>query len=148
LLHKDFSIPARRKANVIARLLREGVTAGELAENTDIDSMAWYYLGVLQAVLNLPQVGADLSILDRMIEVAMSAWPSTLKPLLKLKVMRLKVVKCPVAPQWTSTGCLPIQPSPSKRPFHNRSFCDLPPRQLRQRWLAECITYSEISTAR
>jgi TetR/AcrR family transcriptional regulator, copper-responsive repressor len=78
LLHKDFSIPARRKANVIARLLREGVAAGELAENTDIDSMAWYYLGVLQAVLNLPQVGADLSILDRMIEVAMSAWPSTL----------------------------------------------------------------------
>jgi TetR/AcrR family transcriptional regulator, copper-responsive repressor len=49
-----------------------------LAENTDIDTMAWYYLGVLQAVLNFPQLGADLSILDRMIEVAMSAWPSTL----------------------------------------------------------------------
>jgi hypothetical protein len=48
-----------------------------LAENTDIDAMTWYYLGVLQAVLNFPQLGVDLSILDRMIEVAMSAWPST-----------------------------------------------------------------------
>ena len=48
----------------MADLLREGVAAGELAEDTDIDVMAWHYLGVLQAVLNFPQAGADPSTLD------------------------------------------------------------------------------------
>jgi TetR/AcrR family transcriptional regulator, copper-responsive repressor len=56
------------------------VAAGELAEDTDIDAMSWYYLGVLQAVLSFPQAGADPSMLDRMIDVATSVWPS---PLLK-----------------------------------------------------------------
>jgi hypothetical protein len=51
------------------------VAAGELAEDTDIDAMAWYYLGVLQAVLNFPPAGADPGTLDRMIDVAMSVWP-------------------------------------------------------------------------
>jgi len=37
-------------ARFSAGLLREGVAAGELAEDTDIDAMAWYFLGVLQAV--------------------------------------------------------------------------------------------------
>jgi AcrR family transcriptional regulator len=69
---------AARQRQIIAGLLRQGIAAGELAENTDIDAMTWYYLGVLQAVLSFPQLGVDLSILDRMIEVAMSAWPSTL----------------------------------------------------------------------
>ena len=41
----------------------------------NIDAMAWYYLGVLQAVLNFPQTGVDRSVLDQMIDVAMSAWP-------------------------------------------------------------------------
>jgi AcrR family transcriptional regulator len=66
---------AARQHQMIAGLLREGVTAGELAEDTNIDAMAWHYLGVLQAVLNFPQAGADRSILDQMIDVAMSAWP-------------------------------------------------------------------------
>ena len=39
--------------------LRDGVAAGELAEDADIDAMAWHYLGVLHAVLNFPQAGAD-----------------------------------------------------------------------------------------
>jgi hypothetical protein len=39
--------------------------------------MAWHYLGVLQAVLNFSQAGADPPMLDRMIDVAMSAWPAT-----------------------------------------------------------------------
>jgi len=61
----------------LAGLLREGVAAGELAADTDIDAMAWYYLGVLQAVLNFPQAGADPIMLDRMIDAAMSVWPNT-----------------------------------------------------------------------
>jgi AcrR family transcriptional regulator len=64
-----------RQHEIVAGILREGVTAGELAEDTNIDAMAWHYLGVLQAVLNFPQAGADGSTLDQMIDVAMSAWP-------------------------------------------------------------------------
>ena len=69
---------ATHQREILAGLLRGGVAAGELAEDADIDAMAWYYLGVLQAVLNFPQAGADSSMLDRMIDVAMSVWPSTL----------------------------------------------------------------------
>jgi AcrR family transcriptional regulator len=64
-----------RQHEIVAGILREGVTAGELAEDTNIDAMAWHYLGVLQALLNFPQAGADASMLDQMIDVAMSAWP-------------------------------------------------------------------------
>jgi AcrR family transcriptional regulator len=67
---------ATHQLEILAILLREGVAASELAEDTDIAAMAWYYLSVLQAVLNFPQVGADPSMLDRMIDVAMSVWPS------------------------------------------------------------------------
>lgn len=66
---------ARREREILAECLRAGVAAGELAEDADIDAMAWHYLAVLQAVLNFPQAGADRSMIDRMIEVAMSAWP-------------------------------------------------------------------------
>jgi AcrR family transcriptional regulator len=69
---------AERQREILAGLLREGVAAGELAEHTDIDAMAWHYLGVLQAILNFPQSGADPGMLDRMIDVAMSVWPDTL----------------------------------------------------------------------
>jgi hypothetical protein len=64
-----------QQQQMIAGILREGVTAGELAEDSNIDAMAWHYLGALQAVLNFPQAGADRSMLDQMIDVAMSAWP-------------------------------------------------------------------------
>ncbi|WP_266181403.1 TetR/AcrR family transcriptional regulator [Dyella humicola] len=67
---------ATRQREIFEGLLREGVAAGELAEDVDIDAMAWHYLGVLQAVLNSPQAGADPRMLDRMIDVAMAVWPS------------------------------------------------------------------------
>jgi len=66
---------ARREREILAECLRAGVAAGELAEDVDIDAMAWHYLAVLHAVLNFPQAGAGRSMIDRMIEVAMSAWP-------------------------------------------------------------------------
>jgi TetR/AcrR family transcriptional regulator, copper-responsive repressor len=66
---------AAQQREILAGLLREGVAAGELGEDADIDAMAWHYLGVLQAVLNFAQAGADRGMLDRMIEIAMSAWP-------------------------------------------------------------------------
>jgi AcrR family transcriptional regulator len=66
---------AAQQHQMIAGILREGVTAGELAEDANIDAMAWHYLGVVHAVLNFPQAGVDGSVLDQMIDVAMSAWP-------------------------------------------------------------------------
>jgi AcrR family transcriptional regulator len=66
---------AMRQRDVIAKLLREAKANGELARSADVDALAWHYLGVLQAVLNLPAAGADAAALDRMIDVAMSAWP-------------------------------------------------------------------------
>jgi TetR/AcrR family transcriptional regulator, copper-responsive repressor len=67
---------ARREHDILTGLLRDGVAAGELAKDADIDAMAWHYLAVMQAVLNFPQAGADPSALERMIAVAMSAWPA------------------------------------------------------------------------
>lgn len=60
---------------VIAGVLRDGIANGELPRDTDVDALAWHYLGVLQALLNLPQAGACTDALDRMIDIAMSAWP-------------------------------------------------------------------------
>jgi AcrR family transcriptional regulator len=68
---------AAHQREMLAGVLRKGVAAGELAADADIDAMAWHYLGVLQAVLNFAQAGADARTLDRMIDVAMSAWPAT-----------------------------------------------------------------------
>jgi AcrR family transcriptional regulator len=67
---------AAHQREFLAGLLREGVAAGELTEDADIDAMAWHYFGVLQAELNFAQAGADPAMLDRMIDVAMSAWPA------------------------------------------------------------------------
>jgi TetR/AcrR family transcriptional regulator, copper-responsive repressor len=55
--------------------LRDGVATGELVAEADVEAMAWHYLDVLQSLLNLPQTGADPAMLDRMVAVAMSAWP-------------------------------------------------------------------------
>ena len=68
---------ATREREVIESLLHEAVATGELMPDTDVDALAWHYLGVLQAILNLPQAGADVAVLKRMLDVAMSAWPTT-----------------------------------------------------------------------
>ena len=65
---------AAHQREILAGFLRDGVAAGELAEDADIDAMAWYYLGVLHAVLNFPQAGAGAGALNRMIDVAMAVW--------------------------------------------------------------------------
>ena len=59
---------------IFERLLREGEATGELTRDADVDALAWHYLGVLQAVLNFPGAGADVGSLERMIDIAMSAW--------------------------------------------------------------------------
>lgn len=60
---------------ILVAILREAVANGELAAEADIDGLAWHYLGVLQAILNLPQAGATVGELRRVVELAMTAWP-------------------------------------------------------------------------
>jgi len=65
---------ARQRA-ILGDILREAVKSGELTATTDVDGLAWHYLGVLQAIMNLPQAGATAGELRRVVELAMSAWP-------------------------------------------------------------------------
>lgn len=65
----------RQQRAILGGILREAVASGELAAATDIDGLAWHYLGVLQAILNLPQAGATAGELGRVVELAMMAWP-------------------------------------------------------------------------
>lgn len=60
---------------ILSSILNTAVTNGELTSSADASALAWHFLGVLQAVMNLPQVGATASDLRRMVTCAMSAWP-------------------------------------------------------------------------
>jgi len=67
----------RQQRDLLEDLLREAITDGELSAGADIAPLAWHFLGVMQAILDLPQAGASRSELNRMITVAMLAWPAT-----------------------------------------------------------------------
>lgn len=58
---------------ILSRILNAAVTNGELTPSSDASALAWHFLGVLQAVMNLPQIGATESDLRRMVGYAMSA---------------------------------------------------------------------------
>jgi AcrR family transcriptional regulator len=62
---------------ILGEILSEAVASGELPAATDVEGLAWHYLGVLQAIKNLPQAGATPGELRRVVELAMLAWPST-----------------------------------------------------------------------
>ena len=78
-LTADGKAAARASAGLqyemLAGLLRDGIANGELPNDTRVDALAWLYLGVLHSIVNLPQAGASADALDRMIHIAMSAWP-------------------------------------------------------------------------
>jgi len=65
-----------QQRDLVEDLLREAVAAGELSPDADVAALAWYFFGVMQAIVNLPQAGASRGELDRMIAVAMLAWPA------------------------------------------------------------------------
>lgn len=60
---------------ILGKILREAVAGGELAQASDIDGLSWHFLGLLHAMMNLPQAGATSGELRRVIELGMSAWP-------------------------------------------------------------------------
>jgi TetR/AcrR family transcriptional regulator, copper-responsive repressor len=62
---------------IFVRLLEQGVEGGELPSATDVDTLAWYYLGILHAIMNLPQAGAAPAAMAGMVDLAMGAWPRT-----------------------------------------------------------------------
>jgi AcrR family transcriptional regulator len=66
---------AAQQRGILAALLRKGITNGELKPDVDVDALAWYFLGVLQAALNFANAGADKEMLHHMIDAAMMAWP-------------------------------------------------------------------------
>lgn len=65
-----------QQRDLLEDLLREAIALGELPAGADVAALAWHFLGVMQAILNLPQAGASRGELNRMITVAMLAWPA------------------------------------------------------------------------
>ncbi|NTG50354.1 TetR/AcrR family transcriptional regulator [Agrobacterium rhizogenes] len=62
---------------ILRGILTAGVSNGELSSSTDVEALVWHFLGVLQAIMNLPQIGATAYDLRRMVASAMLAWPQT-----------------------------------------------------------------------
>jgi AcrR family transcriptional regulator len=65
----------RRQRAMLEDLLREAIAQRQLAPDANVPELAWYYLGVLQAILNLPQAGATAAELRGVVDAAMAAWP-------------------------------------------------------------------------
>jgi AcrR family transcriptional regulator len=65
----------KRQRTMLEELLREAVANGELPPDADAVALSWYYLGVLQSLLNLPSAGATAAQLRGVAEAAMAAWP-------------------------------------------------------------------------
>jgi AcrR family transcriptional regulator len=60
---------------IIFQILSTAVADEQLSSAADLDALSWHFLGVLQAIMNLPQAGANPADLKRMVAVAMNAWP-------------------------------------------------------------------------
>lgn len=60
---------------VLMGIMRKGIRNKELTRKADVESLAWHFLGVQQAVINFASAGADPGTLNRMIDAAMTAWP-------------------------------------------------------------------------
>lgn len=64
-----------RQRAIFSEILREAAANGELPSTADIDGLAWHFLGVLQAIMSLPQAGAKGDELRRVVDLGMLAWP-------------------------------------------------------------------------
>lgn len=60
---------------ILRGIITAGVSEGELSPSTDVETLVWHFLAVLQALMNLPQIGASPEDLRRMVAAAMLAWP-------------------------------------------------------------------------
>lgn len=64
-----------QQRQVLLNILAKGQQTGEIAKDVDTELLAWYYFGILQAVVNLPSAGASRQMLSQLIDTSMSAWP-------------------------------------------------------------------------
>ncbi|ONN64906.1 TetR/AcrR family transcriptional regulator [Herbaspirillum sp. VT-16-41] len=64
-----------RQHAVLEQIISKALSNGELPASSDRHALAWYYLGILHAVMTLPQVGAVPAALSGMIDLAMASWP-------------------------------------------------------------------------
>ncbi|MBU9849986.1 TetR/AcrR family transcriptional regulator [Rahnella aceris] len=64
-----------QQRQVLFNILAKGQQTGEIAQDVDPQLLAWYYFGILQAVVNLPAAGASRQMLSQLIDTSMSAWP-------------------------------------------------------------------------
>lgn len=73
---REYLLNARRKTvELIRACLRRGVEDGNLPEGTDIDRLAAFYHGVMQAISFQARDGATRPELEALIEPALSALP-------------------------------------------------------------------------
>lgn len=73
---REYLLDARRKTvELIRACLRRGVEDGNLPEGTDIDLLAAFYHGVMQAISFQARDGATRPELEALIEPAMAAFP-------------------------------------------------------------------------
>jgi TetR/AcrR family transcriptional regulator, copper-responsive repressor len=68
---------ACEQRQIILDILTQGRLAGEIEHHVDLDVLAWYYFGILQAIVSFPAVGATHQTLAQLIDIAMLAWPKT-----------------------------------------------------------------------
>ncbi|OBZ92184.1 TetR family transcriptional regulator [Pararhizobium polonicum] len=61
--------------SILREIITAAVSNGELNSSTDVEALVWHFLGVLQAITNMPQIGATAYDLRRMVASAMLAWP-------------------------------------------------------------------------
>ncbi len=64
-----------QQREIILDVLHAGVRNQELTFEADLEALAWFYFGTLQAVVNLPTAGVTREALDGVINIAMNAWP-------------------------------------------------------------------------
>jgi AcrR family transcriptional regulator len=64
-----------RQREVLLDILQAAKTQGEVCQHANLESLSWYYLGTLQAIVNLPPAGASNGTLEDLVNIAMSTWP-------------------------------------------------------------------------
>jgi AcrR family transcriptional regulator len=60
---------------IFSDILREAAKSGELAPKADLNGLVWHYLSTLQAIMTLPQAGATMDELRKVVDLGMLAWP-------------------------------------------------------------------------
>ncbi len=69
-----------QQRTIFSKILGEAVERGELAGEADVNGLAWHYLGILQAIMTLPQAGATAEEARRVVDLGLLAWPPVRPP--------------------------------------------------------------------